>query len=198
VARHAGTTRGPSFRRHSRTSARYCSFCSGSGSPPRMLSTLQPSAILPLQTSLISQRRVLTTPEGLVAHHCRLRRRASLFAVRGPCAFSVVFLSVDARTAMASCDRRGSGRPLRAVMENPVPMAAWGPELLRVLLVIGFATVLRRSRCRSAGARSCHLASFIGRWVEPDPKIPPEEQPRPPIGHRYAADFPGLSLPVES
>jgi hypothetical protein len=30
--------------------------------------------------------------------------------------------------------------------------------------------------------------------VEPDPN-PPQEQPRPPKGHRYAADFPASLFP---
>jgi uncharacterized membrane protein len=71
-------------------------------------------------------------------------------------------------------------------------MATWG-LIVAVLLVIGslpffvgLAIVLP-----VLGHATWHLYRKV---VEPDPN-PPEEQPRPPIGHRYAADFPASLFP---
>ena len=81
---------------------------------------------------------------------------------------------------------------LRAVRENPFAMAVWG-LIVAVLLVIGslplfvgLAVVLP-----VLGHATWHL---YRKMVEPDPN-PPQEEPRPPIGHRYAADFPASLFP---
>jgi uncharacterized membrane protein len=81
---------------------------------------------------------------------------------------------------------------LQAVMKNPITMAAWG-LIVAVLLVVGslpffvgLAVVLP-----VLGHATWHLYRKV---VEPDP-TPPQEQSRPPIGHRYAADFPASLFP---
>ena len=169
-------------------SACYCSFCSGPGSPSQTRSTLQPSATLRLQTIPDFARRVLTTPEGwsLIIVGCGV---GFLFAVVALCVSVVSFPLMLDRHATAIDAIRTS---LRAVMENPVAMAMWG-LIVAVLLAIGslpffvgLAVVLP-----VLGHATWHLYRKV---VEPDPN-PPEEQPRPPIGHRYAADFPASLFP---
>ena len=71
-------------------------------------------------------------------------------------------------------------------------MAVWG-LIVAVLLAIGslplfvgLAVVLP-----VLGHATWHLYRKL---VEPDPN-PPQEEPRPPIGHRYAADFPANLFP---
>jgi hypothetical protein len=72
----------------------------------------------------------------------------------------------------------------------PITMAAWGLIVAVLLAVgslpffVGLAVVLP-----VLGHATWHLYRKV---VEPDPN-PPQEQPRPPIGHRYAADFPASS-----
>jgi uncharacterized membrane protein len=71
-------------------------------------------------------------------------------------------------------------------------MAAWGLIVAALLLIgslpffVGLAVVLP-----VLGHATWHL---YRKMVEPDPN-PPQEQPRPPKGHRYAADFPASLFP---
>jgi len=132
--------------------------------------------------------RVFTTPEGwtLIIVGCAV---GFLFAVMALCVSVVSFPLMLDRHATAIDAIRTS---LRAVRENPFPMAAWG-LIVAVLLAIGslpffvgLAVVLP-----VLGHATWHLYRKL---VEPDPN-PPEEQPRPPIGHRYAADFPASLFP---
>jgi uncharacterized membrane protein len=132
--------------------------------------------------------RVLTTPEGwlLIIVGCGV---GFLFAVVALCVSVVSFPLMLDRHATAIDAIRTS---LRAVMKNPFTMAAWG-LIVAVLLVIGslpffvgLAVVLP-----VLGHATWHLYRKV---VKPDPN-PPQEQPRPPKGHRYAADFPASLFP---
>ena len=132
--------------------------------------------------------RVLTTPEGwsLIIVGCGV---GFLFAVVALCVSVVSFPLMLDRHATAIDAIRTS---LRAVMENPVAMAAWGLIVAALLVIgslpffVGLAVVLP-----VLGHATWHLYRKV---VEPDPN-PPEEQPRPPKGHRYAADFPAYLFP---
>jgi uncharacterized membrane protein len=132
--------------------------------------------------------RVLTTPEGwsLIIVGCGV---GFLFAIVALCVSVVSFPLMLDRHATAIDAIRTS---LRAVRENPVPMAAWGLVVAALLAIgslpffVGLAVVLP-----VLGHATWHLYRKV---VEPDPN-PPEEQPRPPIGHRYAADFPASLFP---
>lgn len=133
-------------------------------------------------------RRVLTTPEGwsLIIIGCGV---GFLFAVVALCISVVSFPLMLDRHATAIDAIRTS---LQAVMKNPITMAAWG-LIVAVLLAIGslpffvgLAVVLP-----VLGHATWHLYRKV---VEPDPN-PPQEQPRSPIGHRYAADFPASLFP---
>jgi uncharacterized membrane protein len=133
-------------------------------------------------------RRVLTTPEGwsLIIIGCGV---GFLFAVVALCISVVSFPLMLDRHATAIDAIRTS---LQAVMKNPITMAAWG-LIVSVLLVVGslpffvgLAVVLP-----VLGHATWHLYRKV---VEPDPN-PPQEQSRPPIGHRYAADFPASLFP---
>lgn len=79
-----------------------------------------------------------------------------------------------------------------AVMKNPVAMAGWGVIVAALLVIgslplfVGLAVVLP-----VLGHATWHLYRKV---VEPNPN-PPEEQPRPTKGHRYAADFPAVLFP---
>jgi uncharacterized membrane protein len=132
--------------------------------------------------------RVLTTPEGwsLIIVGCGV---GFLFAVVALCVSVVSFPLMLDRHANAIDAIRTS---LRAVMKNPFAMAAWG-LIVAVLLAIGslpffvgLAVVLP-----VLGHATWHL---YRKMVEPDPN-PPQEQPRPPKGRRYAADFPASLFP---
>jgi len=132
--------------------------------------------------------RVLTTPKGwsLIIVGCGV---GFLFAVVALCVSVVSFPLMLDRHATAIDAIRTS---LRAVMKNPFAMAAWG-VIVAVLLVlgslpffVGLAVVLP-----VLGHATWHLYRKV---VEPDPN-PPQEQPRPPKGHRYAADFPASLFP---
>ena len=133
-------------------------------------------------------RRVLTTPEGwlLIIIGCGV---GFLFAVVALCISVVSFPLMLDRHATAIDAIRTS---LRAVMKNPIPMAAWGLIVAVLLAVgslpffVGLAVVLP-----VLGHATWHLYRKV---VEPDPN-PPQEQPRSPIGHRYAADFPASLFP---
>jgi uncharacterized membrane protein len=132
--------------------------------------------------------RVLTTPQGwsLIIIGCSV---GLLFAIVALCVSVVSFPLMLDRHATAIDAIRTS---LRAVMRNPFAMAAWG-LIVAVLLVlgslpffVGLAVVLPL-----LGHATWHL---YRKMVEPDPN-PPQEQPRPPKGHRYAADFPANLFP---
>jgi uncharacterized membrane protein len=132
--------------------------------------------------------RVLTTPEGwsLILIGCGV---GFLFAL--------VALGVSVVSFPLMLDRHASAidairTSLRAVMKNPIAMAAWG-LIVAVLLVIGslplfvgLAVVLP-----VLGHATWHIYRKV---VEPDPN-PPQEQPHPPKGRRYAADFPAALFP---
>jgi len=132
--------------------------------------------------------RVLTTPEGwsLIIVGCGV---GFLFAIVALCVSVVSFPLMLDRHATAIDAIRTS---LRAVMKNPIAMAAWGLIVAALLVIgsipffVGLAVVLP-----VLGHATWHLYRKL---VEPDP-TPPEEQPRPPIGHRYAADFPASLFP---
>ena len=132
--------------------------------------------------------RILMTPEGwsLIIVGCGV---GFLFAVVALCVSVVSFPLMLDRHANAIDAIRTS---LRAVMKNPVAMAAWG-LIVAVLLVVGslpffvgLAIVLP-----VLGHATWHLYRKV---VEPDPN-PPQEQLHPPKGHRYAADFPANLFP---
>jgi uncharacterized membrane protein len=133
-------------------------------------------------------KRVLTTPEGwlLIIVGCGV---GFLFALVALCISVVSFPLMLDRHATAIDAIRTS---LRAVMKNPVVMAAWGLIVAALLAVgslpffVGLAVALP-----VLGHATWHLYRKV---VEPDPN-PPQEQPRPPIGHRYAADFPASLFP---
>jgi uncharacterized membrane protein len=133
--------------------------------------------------------RVLTGPEGrrLIIVGCGV---GFLFALVALCVSVVSFPLMLDRHASAIDAIRTS---LRAVMKNPVAMAAWGliVAALRVIgslpFFVGLAVVLP-----VLGHATWYLYRKV---VEPDPN-PPQEQPRPPQkGHRYAADFPASLFP---
>jgi len=132
--------------------------------------------------------RVLTTPQGwsLIIIGCGV---GFLFAVVALCVSVVSFPLMLDRHATAIDAIRTS---LQAVMKNPITMAAWGLIVAVLLAVgslpffVGLAVVLP-----VLGHATWHLYRKV---VEPDPN-PPQEQPRPPIGHRYTADFPASLFP---
>jgi uncharacterized membrane protein len=132
--------------------------------------------------------RVLMGPEGwtLIIVGCGV---GFLFAVVALCVSVVSFPLMLDRHAGAIDAIRTS---LRAVIKNPFAMAVWG-LIVAVLLVIGslplfvgLAVVLP-----VLGHATWHLYRKV---VEPDLN-PPQELPRPPKGHRYAADFPANLFP---
>jgi uncharacterized membrane protein len=132
--------------------------------------------------------RVLTTPEGwlLIIVGCGV---GFLFAVVALCVSVVSFPLMLDRHATAIDAIRTS---LRAVTKNPFAMAAWGLIVAALLVIgslpffVGLAVVLP-----VLGHATWHLYRKV---VEPDPN-PPQELPRPPKGHRYAADFPASLFP---
>jgi len=132
--------------------------------------------------------RVLTTPEGrsLIIVGCGV---GFLFAVVALCVSVVSFPLMLDRHATAIDAIRTS---LRAVMKNPFAMAAWGLIVAALLVIgslpffVGLAVVLP-----VLGHATWYLYRKV---VEPDPN-PPQEQPRPPKGRRYAADFPASLFP---
>ena len=132
--------------------------------------------------------RVLTTPEGwsLIIVGCGV---GFLFAVVALCVSVVSFpLLLDRHTTAIDAIRTS----LQAVRKNPLAMAAWGLIVAALLVIgslpffVGLAIVLP-----VLGHATWHLYRKV---VEPDPN-PPQEQPRPPKGHRYAADFPASLFP---
>ena len=132
--------------------------------------------------------RVLTTPEGwtLIIVGCGV---GFVFAVTALCISVVSFPLMLDRHATAIDAIRTS---LRAVRMNPFPMAVWGLIVAALLALgslpffVGLCVVLP-----VLGHASWHLYRKV---VEPDPN-PPQEEASPPIGHRYAADFPASLFP---
>jgi len=132
--------------------------------------------------------RVLTTPEGwsLIIVGCAV---GFLFAFVALCVSVVSFPLMLDRHATAIDAIRTS---LRAVKENPLPMAVWGLIVAALLALgslpffVGLAVVVP-----VLGHATWHL---YRKMVEPDPN-PPQEEPRLPTGHRYAADFPASLFP---
>jgi len=132
--------------------------------------------------------RVLTTPEGwsLIIIGCGV---GFLFAVVALCVSVVSFPLMLDRHATAIDAIRTS---VRAVMKNPFAMAVWGLIVAALLVIgslplfVGLCVVLP-----VLGHATWHLYRKV---VEPDPN-PPQEQPRAPKGHRYAADFPASLFP---
>jgi len=132
--------------------------------------------------------RVLTTPKGwsLIIVGCGV---GFLFAVVALCVSVVSFPLMLDRHATAIDAIRTS---LQAVMKNPFAMAVWGLIVAALLVIgslplfVGLAVVLP-----VLGHATWHLYRKV---VEPDPN-PPQEQPRAPKGHRYAADFPASLFP---
>jgi uncharacterized membrane protein len=132
--------------------------------------------------------RVLTTPEGwtLIIVGCSV---GFVFAVVALCISVVSFPLMLDRHATAIDAIRTS---LRVVRMNPFPMAVWGLIVAALLGVgslpffVGLCVVLP-----VLGHASWHLYRKV---VEPDPN-PPQEEASPPIGHRYAADFPASLFP---
>jgi uncharacterized membrane protein len=132
--------------------------------------------------------RVLTTPEGwtLIIVGCGV---GFVFALIALCISVVSFPLMLDRHATAIDSIRTS---LRVVRLNPIPMAAWGLIVAGLLAIgslpafVGLCVVLP-----VLGHASWHLYRKL---VEPDPN-PPQEETRPPIGHRYAADFPASLFP---
>src|SRR6202795_141642 len=132
--------------------------------------------------------RVLTTPEGwwLIIVGCGV---GFLFAVVALCVSVVSFPLMLVRHATAIDAIRTS---VRAVMKNPLAIAVWGLIVAGLLVIgslpffVGLAVVLP-----VLGHATWHLYRKL---VEPDPN-PPQEEPRPSIGHRYAADFPASLFP---
>src|SRR5437879_5136386 len=132
--------------------------------------------------------RVLTTPEGwsLIIVGCGV---GFLFAVVALCVSVVSFPLMLDRHATAIDAVRTS---LRAVRLNPVPMAVWGLIVAGLLAVASLAAFVGLCVALPVlGHASWHL---YRRVVEPDPN-PPQEEPRRPIGHRHAADFPASLFP---
>jgi uncharacterized membrane protein len=132
--------------------------------------------------------RVLTTPEGwwLIIVGCGV---GFLFAIVALCVSVVSFpLMLDRHTTAIDAIRIS----LRAVMKSPFAMAMWGLIVAALLVIgslplfVGLAVVLP-----VLGHATWHLYRKV---VEPDPN-PPQEPPRPPKGHRYAADFPASLFP---
>lgn len=132
--------------------------------------------------------RVLTTPQGwsLIIVGCGA---GFLFAVVALCVSVVSFPLMLDRHATAIDAIQTS---LRAVMKNPFAMAAWGLIVAALLVIgsiplfVGLAVALP-----VLGHATWHLYRKV---IEPDPN-PPQEQPHPPKGHRYAADFPAVLFP---
>jgi uncharacterized membrane protein len=81
---------------------------------------------------------------------------------------------------------------IRAVMRNPVPMAAWG-LIVAILLVIGSLPLFLGLTVVMPilGHSTWHLYRKV---VEPQSSQPPTQRPRP-KQRRYAADFPAVLFP---
>lgn len=132
--------------------------------------------------------RILTTRDGLqlIIVGCGV---GFLFAIVALCISVVAFPLMLDRHANTT---DGIQTSLRVVMRNPVVMAAWGLIVAALLVIgslpffLGLAVVLP-----VLGHATWHLYRKV---LEPDPN-PPPEQPHPPKGRRYAADFPVSLFP---
>ena len=132
--------------------------------------------------------RVLTTPQGwwLIIVGCGV---GFLFALVALCISVVSFPLMLDRHAGAGDAMVTS---LRAVAENPVPMAAWGLIVATLLVLgslpafLGLAIVIPL-----LGHATWHLYRKV---VAPDPNQQPIP-PRPPRERRPAADFPANLFP---
>src|SRR6202790_1190191 len=133
-------------------------------------------------------RRVLTTQQGwwLIVVGCGA---GFLFAVVALCVSVVSFPLMLDRHAGAGDAMVTS---LRAVAQNPVPMAAWGLIVALLLvagslpLFLGLAVVIP-----VLGHATWHLYRKV---IAPDPTLRPIP-PRPPRQRRSAADFPAALFP---
>jgi uncharacterized membrane protein len=133
-------------------------------------------------------QRVLTTPEGwtLIVVGCGV---GFLFAVMALCVSVVSFPLMLDRHATAI---DAIWTSVQAVKQNLFVMAAWGLIVAALLVIgslpffVGLAVVLP-----VLGHATWHLYRKV---VEADP-TPPQEEPRLPIGHRYATDFPASLFP---
>ena len=132
--------------------------------------------------------RVLTTPKGwwLIVIGCGI---GFLFAVVALCVSVVSFPLMLDRHAGAGDAIVTS---MRAVAQNPVPMAAWGLIVAALLVIgslpffLGLAVVIPL-----LGHATWHLYRKV---IAPDPN-PRQELPRPPRERRPAADFPANLFP---
>src|ERR1700738_3156711 len=125
----------------------------------------------------------------MVAHHLRLRRR--LPVRRGGPLRQCCVVSVDARPA-CECDRCNPDLAA-GCDEKSICHGRGGAGCCRAAGE-RFAAVLRRSRYRSASARSCHLASLSeggGARSESSTRTTPPAERTPLCG-----SFPGLSFPM--
>jgi uncharacterized membrane protein len=133
-------------------------------------------------------RRVLTTPEGwwLIIVGCGV---GFLFALVALCVSVVSFpLMLDRHAGAADA----MVTSLRAVAQNPVPMAAWG-LIVAVLLVLGSLPLFLGLTVviPLLGHATWHLYRKV---IAPDPN-PRPMTPRPPRERRSAADFPANLFP---
>jgi uncharacterized membrane protein len=131
-------------------------------------------------------RRVLTTPQGwwLIIAGCGV---GFLFAVVALCVSVVSFpLMLDRHAGEAMVTS------LRAVAQNPLPMAVWG-LIVAVLLVAGSLPAFLGLTIviPLLGHATWHLYRKV---IAPDPN-PRPTQPRPPRERRSAADFPAALFP---
>jgi uncharacterized membrane protein len=132
--------------------------------------------------------RIFTTGEGymLIVLGCGV---GFLFAVVALCTSVVAFPLMLDRHANATDAIQTS---LRVVMKNPFTMAAWGLIVAALLVIgslplfVGLAVVLP-----VLGHATWHLYRAV---LEPDPN-PWHDDPHPPKGRRYAADFPASLFP---
>ena len=133
-------------------------------------------------------RRVLTTPQGwwLIVVGCGV---GFLFALVALC-ISVVSFPLMLDRHAGALDAMVTS--LRAVAQNPVPMAAWGLIVAALLVLgsmpffLGLAIVLPL-----LGHATWHL---YRRVIAPD-RDPRPEPPRRPRERRPAADFPAALFP---
>jgi uncharacterized membrane protein len=133
-------------------------------------------------------RRVLTTPQGwwLIIAGCGV---GFLFAVVALCVSVVSFpLMLDRHAGAADA----MVTSLRAVAQNPVPMAAWG-LIVAVLLVLGSLPLFLGLAIviPLLGHATWHLYRKV---IAPDPN-PRPIPPRPQRERRSAADFPAALFP---
>src|SRR6202140_4961676 len=132
--------------------------------------------------------RVLPTPEGwsLIIVGCGV---GFLFAVVALCVSVVSFPLMLDRHATAIDAIRTS---LRAVRENPFAMAVWGLIVAALLAIGSLPFFVDLAVVLPVLGHPPWL--FYRKLGDPAPN-PPKNHPPPPIGHRYAADFPASLFP---